>query len=511
MVRKCPFGSVVLGVATGRLVTQCDPVHENANSMLLSCVRNNRIYREKGNGMGQRKRHRKKRVKGFLEKVNLYAAGIDIGSKNLFVAVPEELDEQPVREFLCFTGDLHRLADWLVKIGIQTVAMESTGVYWIPVYEILEERGLEVLLVNARHVKNVPGRKSDVQDCQWLQQLHTYGLLEGAFRPPEETVALRNYMRQRETLIQGASDQLRRMQKALRQMNLLLDNVISDISGTTGMAIIRAILAGERDARRLAKFRDGRCANDEETIAASLEGHYKEEQLFALKQSMELYDFYQQQIQACDERIEKQLQKIDTKGDGGAPPSKGKRKNKSSFSFDLRSKLYRMTGVDLTQIEGFNETTALKILSETGTDMTAWPTEKHFCSWLGLSPGNKVSGGKILKSKTKPTASRAAGAFRIAAYTLFNSKSALGAYYRRQRSRLGAPKAITATAHKLARIFYSMIKNGAEYVKRSLDEYERQYRNRITRNLKRRAAEMGYELVNKTEYLDKSKHLLSTT
>jgi len=449
--------------------------------------------------MKSRKKDRRKREKSFLQKINLYAAGIDIGSKSMFVGVPEELDPRPVREFPCLTGDLNRLADWLVGIGIQTVAMESTGVYWIPVYEILEERGLEVLLVNARHVKNVPGRKSDVQDCQWLQQLHTYGLLEGAFRPPEEMVGLRSYMRQREILIQGASDQIRRMQKALRQMNLLLDNVVSDITGNTGMAIIRAILAGEHDPFRLAAYRDRRCANDEKTIAASLEGHYKEEQLFVLRQAVELYDFYQQQIKACDEEIRKQLEKIDSQGGGDISSSGGKRKNKSSFHFDLRGELYRMAGVDLTQIDGFNETTVLKILSETGTDMSAWPTEKHFCSWLGISPGNKISGGKILKSKTKPTASRAAAAFRMAAYTLFNSKSALGAYYRRQRIRLGAPKAITATAHKLARIFYSMIKKGTEYVKLGQKEYEQMYRNRITKNLKRRAAELGFELVEKPE------------
>jgi transposase len=443
----------------------------------------------------QSKRIKNKRISKHLEQVNLFAAGIDIGSRSHYVSVPEELASESVREFPCFTGDLNRLADWLVELGIQTVAMESTGIYWIPVYEILEERGLIVLLVNSRHIKNVPGRKTDVLDCQWIQQLHTYGLLEGAFRPEEETVALRTYMRQRETLTQQSSDQIRRMQKALRQMNLLLDNVVSDIDGVTGMKIIRAILEGERDAIILAKYRDGRCKKDEKTIAASLEGHYREEHLFSLKQSVELYDIYQTKILDCDEAIQAQLDKMDTKGDKkDLPPSK-KSKSKNTPTFDVRGDLYQMTGVDLTRIDGLNESSVLKILSETGSDISSWPTEKHFCSWLGLSPGNKVTGGKMLSGKTKPSANRAAAAFRLAAFGLLNSKSALGAYCRRQRTRLGAPKAITATAHKLARTFYSMLKNGTEYVDKGQDYYEKQYRDRIVSNLKKRATDMGFDLV----------------
>ena len=389
------------------------------------------------------------------------------------------------------------MADWLVEIGIQTVAMESTGIYWIPAYEILEERGLIVLLVNSRHIKNVPGRKTDVLDCQWIQQLHTYGLLEGAFRPEEETVALRTYMRQRETLTQQTSDQIRRMQKALRQMNLLLDNVVSDIDGVTGMKIIRAILDGERNAVTLAKYRDGRCKKDEKTIAASLEGHYREEHLFSLRQSVELYDTFQTKIMDCDNVIQSQLDKMDTKSDKkNLPPSK-KVKSKNTPKFDVRGEMYQMTGVDLTSIDGLNESSVLKILSETGSDISAWPTEKHFCSWLGLSPGNKVTGGKSLSGKTKPSANRAASAFRLSAFGLLNSQSALGAYCRRQRTRLGAPKAITATAHKLARIFYSMLKNGTEYVDKGQDYYEKQYHDRIVKNLKKRAADMGFELIIK--------------
>ncbi len=457
----------------------------------------------------------RKRIDAHLERVNLYAAGIDIGSTSHFVAVPPDLAEQSVREFPCFTADLNCMADWLSQIGIQTVAMESTGVYWIPAFEILEEHGFEVLLVNAHHVKNVPGRKSDVQDCQWLQELHTYGLLRGCFRTPEENIALRAYMRQRQNLTQKSADQIRHMQKALRQMNLLLDNVVTDITGKTGMTIIRSILDGERNPKTLAKFRDGRCKHDEKTIAASLEGHYRPEHLFALKQSVEEYDFFKQQLFECDAQIEQALCGLKSKGhsddvpSGDLPPVK-KRKTKSSLNFDVRSELYRLIGVDLTRIDGMDENSVLKVLSETGTDMSAWRSEKHFASWMGLSPGNKITGGKVLSSKTKSTANRAAAAFRISAYGLFNSKSALGAYLRRQRARLGAPKAITATAHKLARIFYSMIKNGTEYVDQGQDYYETKYRQRVIKQLEKKASSLGYCLTHKnTEEGIPNKALLS--
>jgi transposase len=383
-------------------------------------------------------------------------------------------------------------------MGIQTVAMESTGVYWIPVYEILEARGLAVLLVDARHVKNVPGRKTDVLDCQWIQQLHTYGLLRGAFRPPEEMVALRSYLRQREGLIASASDCIRHMQKALRQMNLLLENVVSDITGVTGLAIIRAILAGERDSKQLAKLRDKRCRSDERTIAGSLEGHYREEHLFALQQAVECYDFYQQQIKACEGGIERHMREIegDNDNDQDVPPaSKPKGHNKNGFDFDVRSQLYRLAGVDLTEINGMSESNVLTIVSETGLDMNAWPSEKHFASWLGLSPGNKITGGKQLSGKTRPSPNRAAAAFRLAAYSLANSKTALGAFYRRLRNRLGAPKAITATAHKLARLFYRLLKNRTPFIDPGQDYYEQQYQERATRNLKKRAAALGYKLI----------------
>ena len=437
----------------------------------------------------------RKRLTKHLEQINLYAAGIDIGSESHYVAVPEGLDDEPVRCFSCNTGDLEKLADWLVQIGIQSVAMESTGIYWIALFEILEERGLEVLLVNARHVKNVSGRKSDVLDCQWLQQLHTYGLLAGAFRPPEQVTALRAYMRQRGTLVRYAGSHIQHMQKALRQMNLLLDNVVTDITGKTGMTIIRAILKGERDPHKLAAYRDRRCKKSEQAIAQSLHGHYREEHLFALRQSVELYDTYHAKILACDEAIEQQLKGFDAQGDPQQLRAGKKNKAANAPAFDVRGELYRMSGVDLTAIDGINDITALKVLAETGTDMSRWKSEKHFSSWLGLSPGNKISGGKILSSKTKPTTNRAAAALRMAAFTLSNSKSALGAYYRRMRSRQGAPKAITATAHKLARLIYSMLKHGTEYVDQGQDYYEQQYQDRVMKNLKQRAAQMGFTLV----------------
>jgi len=415
-----------------------------------------------------------------LQHINQYAAGIDIGSRSHFAAVPEGTDEQPVREFSTFTGDLERLAEWLIACGVTTVAMESTGIYWIPVFEILESHGLEVKLVNARHVKNVPGRKSDVLDCQWLQQLHTYGLLRGAFRPVEQVCTLRAYVRQRATLVRSAASYIQRMQKALAQMNLQVHNVVTDITGVTGMRIIKAILGGERNPDVLAAMRDQRCKNSESTIARSLKGSYRPEHLFSLRQAVELYEFHQAKIADCDRQILEQLKSFDAQD---TPPA------------NVGEALQRMSGVDLTSIDGIDTNTALKILAEIGTDMSRWKTAKHFASWLGLSPGAKVSGGKVLSSATKPVANKAAAALRMAAFTLFNSKSALGAYLRRQRARLGAPKAITATAHKLARLVYAMLTHGTAYVDAGQEYYEQRYRSRVVQNLKRKAQELGFELV----------------
>ena len=431
-----------------------------------------------------------------LKRVHLNAAGIDIRSEEHWVAVPPGRcpEGQDVRRFGAFTGDLCALAGWLKRCEIETVAMESTGVYWIALYELLVERGFEVLLVDARRVKNVPGRKTDVLDCQWLQELHTYGLLRGAFRPADQVCILRSYLRQRSMLVTYASHHIQHMQKALEQMNLKLAHVVSDITGVTGMGILKAILSGERNPIELAKLRDPHCKNSEATVARALEGHYREEHLFALRQALELVEFYQNQITACDRQIEACLQRFEERSLETPLTARPRRRRRSGVAFDARSYLYRITGVDLTQIDSIEANTALTVIGEIGLDMSRWPTEKHFGSWLGLAPGSKVSGGKLLSGRTKPSANRAAAALRLAAQSLNQSQSALGAYFRRLKARLGAPKALTAAAYKLARIFYRMLKYGAGYVDQGQAAYEERYRDRLLRNLKRRAAELGFQL-----------------
>jgi transposase len=438
----------------------------------------------------------KKVVVDALEQINRNAAGIDIGAEEVYVAVPPDRDDESVRVFPTFTVDLRRLADWLKTCRIETVAMESTGVYWIPIYDILEEWGFQVCLVNARHLKNVSGRKTDVLDCQWIQQLHTYGLLSASFRPPEQIVAIRSLVRHREMLVQYRAAHIQHMQKALTVMNVRLTNVLSDISGVTGLKIIRAIVAGERDPQKLAQFRDDRCAKSEEEIAKSLEGHYKPEQVFVLKQAVELYDFYDEQLQNCDCELEKLYLQFETPKDPGTPPPgpRTTKRRKNQAHFDLAPALYRMTGVDLTQIDGVDELTIQKVLSETGTDMNKWPTVKHFTSWLHLCPNNKITGGKVKQSGVQPSQNRASAALRVAAASLTHSNSALGAYYRRMRTRQGAPAAITATAHKLSRIIYAMLKERKPYLDLGVDYYEQQYRSRVLRNLNRQAAKLGYRL-----------------
>jgi transposase len=431
-----------------------------------------------------------------LEQINPHAAGIDVGAEEVWVAVPPDRDEQSVRVFATFTADLNQLAEWLKVCGIETVAMEATGVYWIPLFEILEAYGFEVCLVNARHLKNVSGRKTDVLDCQWIQQLHTYGLLNPSFRPPEEIVALRSLVRHREMLVQYRSAHIQHMQKALTQMNLRLTNVLSDITGVTGLKILRAILAGERDPKVLAQFRDERCKKSEAEIAKSLEGHYKREHLFALQQALELYDFYDRQLQACDVELEAMYQGFEPPQDPVTPPPapRTKKRRKNQAHFDLGRSLYRLSGVDLTQIDGIDELTLQKVLSEIGTDMSKWPTVKHFTSWLRLCPNNKITGGKVKQRGVQPTTNRASTALRVAASSLKNSDSALGAFFRRMRARLGTPAAITATAHKLARIIYHLLKHPQPYHDFGADHYEQQYRERVLRNLNRRAAKLGFRL-----------------
>lgn len=422
------------------------------------------------------------------------AAGIDIGSASHYVAVPPERDEEPVREFPSFTADLNALADWLEACGVDTVAMESTGVYWIPLYELLESRGFNVLLVNARHVKNVSGRKSDVLDCQWLQQLMRYGLLRGAFRPADAVCALRSLSRQREMLLRSQGRHVQHMQKALAQMNLQLANVISDVVGETGQKILRAIVAGEREGHVLAALKNTRIRAGADEIAKSLQGNWRTEHLFALKQALALFDFYGTQLAECDREIEQQLQRLRLH-DG--EPAKGKKRGRARNApkFDLREHLFKMCGVDLTRIDGIDVTTALAVLSEVGADMSKFPTVKHFTSWLGLCPGTRITGGKLLSGATKRVANRAAQALRLAAAALRSSHSALGAYFRRLCARMDKPKAVTAAAHKLARLIYTMLTKGEEYTDQGQDYYEERYRERVLRQLAKRAEKLGMKLI----------------
>lgn len=433
-----------------------------------------------------------------LDMINVHAAGIDIGDERHFVAVPDGRDaECSVRSFGTFTADLEGICDWLAQCGIETVAMESTGVYWIPLFEMLESRGFKVIVCEASQIKKFR-RKTDVLDCQWIQTLHCFGLLHGSFRPEDRILPLRGYMRQRDMLIKYCSDHVRHMQKALQQMNIKLTKVVSDITGKTGMSIIRAILAGERDPLTLAKFRDDRCKNDEATIALSLRGNWREEHLLALRQAVDLFEYYQEKMQEVDTEIERYLASFEDKADGQRKPTgKKRRRDHRTPQFDIRNSLYRMTGVDLTDIDGIGRHTALQIVSEIGHDMTAWDTEKHFVSWLSLCPELNLSGGsrKSRGSKTHASKNRVATSLRVSAQALLKSKTALGAFGRRQRSKKGPAHAITAVARKLAIIVYNMLKHGRAYVDRGQDYYESQYQDRQRKSLLRRAHDLGYKLV----------------
>lgn len=422
------------------------------------------------------------------------AAGIDIGSASHYVAVPPDRDDEPVREFQSFTADLMAIADWLTACRVDIIAMESTGVYWIPLYELLEARGFKVLLVNARHVKNVSGRKSDVLDCQWLQQLMTYGLLSGSFRPEEQICVLRALWRQRGMLLKNQARSIQHMQKALTQMNIQLTNVISDVSGETGLKILRAINDGERDGHVLAALKNSRIHASEEEIAKSLQGNWRAEHLFALKQALASFDFTGTQLAEVDQEIERQL--VTLGKHDGTPGGKRKRgRARNAPSFDLRTHLFKMCGVDLTRIDGIDVTTALAVISETGTDMTRFPSMGNFTSWMGLCPGTKITGGKVMSGKTKRCANRAAQALRLAAAGLRTSQSALGAYFRRMCSRMDKPKAITAAAHKLARLIYTMLTRGEEYTDKGQDYYEKRYREHVVHSLSQRAAKLGLKVV----------------
>lgn len=424
------------------------------------------------------------------------AAGVDVGATEHFVAVPSDRDQHSVRSFPAFTADLERLADWLSACHIDSVVMESTGSFWIPLFDLLESRGFEVWLVDPRGLRQVPGRKSDVSDCQWIQYLHSVGLLAPAFRPDHQVILLRSYIRQRAMLVQQAARHILHMQHALTMMNVKLQHVVNDITGVTGMAIIRAILAGERNPERLAMLRDGRCKNDAATIAAALYGNWRADHLFALKQAVALYDIYQQHIADCDTATMHCLESFPSHADPSTLPAKRstRKRDRKSRPIDLRLQLYRIAGVDLTAIDGLEEATVLTLLSEVGTDMSRWPTPKHFASWLCLCPAHAVSGGKVLKRRSRPTASRAAAAFRLAAMSLHGSQSHLGAFFRRKKAQLGPSEAITATAHKLARIFYAVLTAKTPYSDLGAEFYEQKYRDRAVAALTRRAHALGFNL-----------------
>jgi transposase len=433
-----------------------------------------------------------------LQVVHPKAAGIDVGNEEHWVAVPPDLDPEPVRSFGCFTRDLEEMADWLVRCGIETVAMQSTGVYWIALYDILAERGIRVFVVNAKDTKNLPGRKTDIQECQWLLKLHAYGLLRNSFRPEEEVLVMRTYWRQRQQHIGDASRCIQHMQKALTQMNVQLANVISDISGTTGQAIVKAIVGGERDPGTLAKFRDPRVKASEATVAKSLEGNWRPELLFVLQQELESYQTFQTKIAECDRQLQRHYETMEAKADPKQLPPIPRNKRPHGnvpAGFDLRDELYRTTGVDLTAIDGINVLTAQTLIAEVGSDMGRFDTEAHFVSFLTLSPNNKISGGKVVGREKRKTKNRAGVALRLAAGTLLESDTYLGAQYRRLRTKLGAPKARKAMANKLARIAYRMLKYGEKYVDKGKEFYEQKYRQMQIRMLNKKATELGFKLV----------------
>ena len=444
-----------------------------------------------------------------LEVMHPNAAGIDVGNDAHYVAVRPDRDPNPVQRFDCFTADLHRLADWLQPCGVTTVALQSTGVYWLPLYDVLEARGLEVYLVNARHTKNLPGRKSDVQESQWLLKLHTYGLLRNSFYPSAEIRVIRTYWRQRADHVRAVSTCIQRMQKTLTQMNLQLANVISDLSGWTGQRIVRAILAGERDPQALAALSHPGIHASRDTIAKSLEGTWRTDLLFVLQQEVTMYDAYLQRIEECAQGLEQHLKSLadkpaettdtTTTSSANAPNARSHKRRRKAGShtpqFDLGRELHRISGVDLTRIDGIDVGVAQTLVSEVGLEMARWQDEHHFASWLGLCPDNRITGGKVIRRGTRRVINRAATALRIAATTLLRSQSYLGAQYRRLRNKLGAPKAITAMAHKLAVLVYRMLRWGQEYVDKGIRSYEDRHREQQIRFLKKRAATLGLVVV----------------
>ena len=432
-----------------------------------------------------------------MSMVHPNAAAIDVGATLLMAAVRADRTPEPVRGFGTFTTDLHRLADWFAECGVETVAMESTSVYWIPIFELLDARGFTVCLVNARDAKHVPGRKTDVSDAEWLQRLHSYGLLRASYRPKGEFAQLRAYVRQRERLLEYAASHIQHMQKALTEMNLQLHHVVADITGGTGLRIIRAILSGEHNPKTLAGLRDYRCHASTGTIEKALTGNYRAEHLFALEQALALYEAYHEKVSACDTRIEAVLKELSIgrghKADS-LPSSRRRADQVNALAFDVRSALFALLGKDITRIDGFGPYLSLKLIAECGDNLSAWPSAKHFTSWLGLAPNNKISGGRVLSSRTRRSGGRAAALLRLAAVTVGRTETAIGAFYRRLSARIGKAKAVTATARKIAVLFYNAVRHGMEYDDPGASFYESQYRKRVLQNLHRRAKTFGFVL-----------------
>jgi transposase len=450
----------------------------------------------------KQKQSKKITMDAVWKPINLHAAGIDIGSREHWACVPPEATACNVRKFGSFTADLEAMADWFKECGVTSVAMEATGIYWLALFQILEHRGFEVLLVNARQTKNVAGRKSDVLDCQWIQRLHTYGLLQGSFRPEDAYCVLRTYLRYRDELVGTRSTQCQHMQKALLQMNVQLPHVLSDVTGVSGLAIIDAMLKGERDPAVLATLVHRNVRASAATIQAALKADYRPEHLFVLQQAYELYQVYEAKIAACDEQIVREIASLPGQVDPVLKPLPARKVGRQPSTdkmagVDLRPRLYEKFGVDLTGIEGIGVLTGLVLLTEVGPNIGRFRTEKHFCSWLGLCPDNRISGGKVLSSRTRRVINRASDALRLAASTLERSQTALGGFARRMKARLGAAEGITATAHKLARIVYRLIKHGEGYVRQGLEDYEKKFQARKVSALKKTAKALGFELVEK--------------
>lgn len=436
-----------------------------------------------------------------VSRVNPNAAGVDIGAVEIVVCVPGDENTQVVRAFGNYTVDLQAIGGWLKEHQVETVAMESTGVYWIPLFEELERQGFECLLISSRSLRRVAGRKSDISDAQWIQTLHSYGLLESSFRPQAELIALRTLLRHRSQLIEHRSPHIQHMQKALLQMNVQLSQAVTDITGVTGRAIIWAILAGERDPHKLADLREPGCKKSEEEIAKALTGTWRPEHLFILKQSMEMYTFYTEQIGACDEEIERVYALTRPDWDEGEVEPLSQRKlnshskNRPQNPEGIRKHLKRISGVDLSMVDGFGVSLAQTVIMECGTDMGKFPSEKHFCSWLGLAPKHEISGGKVLTQKTLKTKNRAGQAFRMAAQSVKQADCVFGVMYRRMKARLGPAQATVATAHAIARTVYRMLKYKVEYKTINVEEYEKKYREQQLKYMKKRAARLGYQLV----------------